>query len=152
MAEMRLHKYIYRYLFLIIFVCTLCTCGGGGGGGGEPAGPILPPPALDLLPTTLIWEPPTQYVNGDNVVNSQEEIGAYRIYVKTDSNFTDADSYVEVPAIKNSQLVDSFDLRLAASSLDLKKGVRYYVAMRVVSALDINVVSDFSVFDQSFSF
>jgi hypothetical protein len=150
MAEMKWQNHIYRYLFLIIFVCTLCTCGGGGGGG--PSGSDLPSPPTDFIPTTLIWEPPTQYVNGDNVVNSQEEIGTYRIYVKTDTNFTDADSYVEVPAIDNDQLVDSFDLRLAASTLDLQKGVRYYVAMRVVSALDINVVSDFSVFDQSFSF
>jgi hypothetical protein len=41
-----------------------------------------------------------------------------------------------------NQLVTSYDLRLAASALSLREGIRYYVAMRTVSTA--GVASDFS--------
>ena len=130
------------YILIIIVVFTLYTCGGGGG---ELTGPV-PPPGMSLE-----WEPPTQYVSGDNVVNQLDELGTYRIYARTDTNFNDTDNYVELAAVENNQLVVTFNLQLAASSLGLQQGVQYYFAMRVISAVD-NVISDFSEPSQPYIF
>jgi len=136
---------IYRLVLIIIVVSTLSTCGGGGGDGAGTGG-------ADLFPSmVLTWDPPTEYVTGESVVSTLEEIGAYRIYVKTATNFSDADNYVEVPAVLDNQVVSTYDLKLSASFFGLKSGVQYYVAMRVVSAVS-NEVSDFSTPGPPFSF
>jgi len=133
-------------VLIIIVVSTLSTCGGGGGGDGAGAG------GSDLFPSmVLTWNPPTEYVTGESVDSPLEEIGAYRIYVKTETNFNDADNYVEVPAVLDNQVVSSYDLKLSASFFGLKSGVQYYVAMRVISAVS-NEVSDFSTPGPPFSF
>jgi hypothetical protein len=147
---MRRPNPIYRGALIITVAFTLYTCGGGGGGSGPVDSP-LPPPPPPPQGIFLTWEPPTQYVSGDNVMNPLAELGAYRIYARTDNNFNVTDNYVELAAVANNQLVATVDLRSFVSSFGLQKGVPHYFAIRVVSAVD-NVISDFSEPSQPYIF
>jgi len=127
----------------ILLAAALFSCGGGGSSGPDIS---LPNSLPDSQPKrTLSWDPPTQYIDNSVIGDPTLELKEYWIYVKSDNTvFTPTDNYVIVPAVDpvTNQLVTTFDLSSAASAFSLKQGIRYYVAMRVVSKEDIP--SDFT--------
>jgi hypothetical protein len=109
------------------FTAVLLLAGCGGGGGGETSQSQGPAPSGPA--SVLAWTPPTTY--NDNVaLDPGRDLEYYEIYVRRDSNFTEADlPAIQVAAVAAGSPVTEFTLELIPS---LPAGNQLYVSMRAV--------------------
>ncbi len=143
----------WAFLPLIGFMIIFPGCGGGGAG--TASGDGLSPSATGAV---LEWNPPTVAADG-TAMDPQRDLSYYEFYLRTDTNFSDADVPVaQVPSFGEVRSPDGHSFRRTLTTEFpmenllpfVEPGKRYYVSIRAVgvdglkSAFMVPVVWDLS--------